>query len=81
MSATDESVAEKTKDLSLEEIAAGYSGRWVAMTVTKRDDNLQPTRGIVVAHDVDRYKLRTNITKYTDICILYAGDPPFRLMF
>ena len=80
MSATDESSGEKAQDLSLEEIATGYSGRWVAITVTKRDGNLQPTRGVVVANDVDRYKLRANITKYTDICILFAGEPPFRLM-
>lgn len=80
MSVTDESPTEKPEDLSLEEIATGYFGRWVAITVTKRDENLQPTRGIVVAHDVDRYKLRANITKYSDICILFAGEPPFHLM-
>lgn len=80
MTATDESAEGKTRDLSLEEIANGYSGRWVALTVTKRDENFQPTRGIVVAHDIDRYKLRASITKYTDICILFAGDTPFRIM-
>lgn len=80
MPVIDDSAIGKVQDLSLEEIASGYFGRWVAITVTKRDENLQPTRGIVVAHDVDRYKLRTSITKYSDICILFAGDPPFHLM-
>ncbi len=80
MSVTSERANDEAKDQSLEEIVGKYSGSWVAMTVTKRDENYQPTRGIIVAHDMDRYKLRERITKYSDICIIYAGDPPFRLM-
>ena len=51
---------EKTEDLSLEEISTKYAGRWVALTVTARDKNLQPVRGIVVADEVDRYRLRAH---------------------
>lgn len=75
-----QALAKGASDLSLEEISVKYSGRWVAITVTERDKNLQPTRGIVVAEDVDRYRLRGLITKYSDICILLAGDTPYHLM-
>ncbi|MDG6995646.1 MAG: hypothetical protein JRN52_06970 [Nitrososphaerota archaeon] len=71
---------EKTEDLSLEEISTKYAGRWVALTVTARDKNLQPIRGIVVADEVDRYRLRSHITNYQDICIIFAGGSPYHLM-
>lgn len=80
MSTTETSATGNPKDLSLEEISNGYAGNWVAITVTKRDVNFQPMRGIVVASDADRYRLRASITQYKDICILFAGDIPFRLM-
>ncbi|MDG6923962.1 MAG: hypothetical protein JRN67_11805 [Nitrososphaerota archaeon] len=48
----------EAEDLSLEEISTKYAGRWVAITVTARDRNLQPLRGIVVADENDRYRLR-----------------------
>lgn len=51
------------------------------MTVTARDENLQPTRGVVVADEVDRYRLRTHLSKYPDVCILFAGEQPYRLIF
>lgn len=70
----------KTEDLSLEEISTRYAGRWVAFTVTVRDKNLQPLRGIVVADEIDRYRLRGRITKYQDICIIFAGGSPYHLM-
>lgn len=73
-------VAEQPADLSFEEIAAKYAGRWVAVTVTKRDESLQPTRGTVVADEVDRYRLRRKLSNYPDICIFFAGDSPFHLM-
>ena len=73
--------AKQKEDLSLDEIMKNYAGRWVAITVTDRDENLQPTRGIVVADEVDRYRLRTQVLKYTDICFLFAGEIPYRLMF
>ncbi len=47
---------------------------WVAILVTKRDKNYQPTAGKVVALDVDRYRLRDSIIEYNDICILFAGE-------
>jgi len=43
--------------------------------VTARDKNSQPSRGKVVAHDIDRFRLRDNLYKYKEICILFAGEP------
>lgn len=68
-------------DLSIQEISTKYAGRWVAMTVTARDENLQPLRGVVVADEIDRYRLRTQLSKYSDICIMFAGDSPYHLIF
>ena len=56
-----------------------YGNRWVAITVTKRDKNGQPVAGKLVAEDVDRYRLRQTVVKYNDICIFYAGEPPYPL--
>jgi len=47
--------------------------------VTKRDENGQPTAGKFVADDADRYRLRDQIILQNDICIFYAGDPPYPL--
>ena len=69
-----------SEDSSLDEIVDKFNGRWVAIIVTKRDTNMQPARGQVVADDVDRYRLRQNILKYRDICIFYAGDPPYPVL-
>ena len=78
---TSEETGKKSEDLSLEEISSKYEGRWVAITVTARDENLQPARGIVVADEIDRYRLRNHLSKYTDICILFAGESPYHLLF
>lgn len=51
------------------------------MTVTKRDKNLQPTEGVVVAEDIDRYRLRQKVGKYEDLCIFFAGDPKYPVLF
>ncbi len=67
------------EDLALSEIFERHKNTWVAMTVTGRDRNFQPTRGRVLATDLDQYKLRQKILKYADICILYAGEPQFPL--
>jgi len=68
------------EDLALPEIFKRYKGRWVAITVTVRDKNLQPTKGKVVADDMDRYLLRMKLKKYKDICIFFAGEPPYPLL-
>lgn len=47
------------------------------MEVTKRDANLQPVAGRVIAEDVDRYRLRQQVFKYNDICIFFVGDPGY----
>lgn len=52
---------------------------WVAILVTKRDENGQPVAGSLVAEDADRYRLRDLIVKYSDVCIFFAGDSPFPL--
>jgi hypothetical protein len=67
------------EDLALSEIFKRHKDTWVAMTVTARDKNFQPTRGKVVATNLDRYGLRQKLLKYADICILYAGEPPYPL--
>jgi hypothetical protein len=74
------STQEHDQDLSLPEIIRKYPGRWVAIIVTQRDDNMQPIGGRVVADDVDRYRLRQKITQYDDICLLYAGNPDYHLL-
>ncbi len=67
-------------ELTLEEIRKRHPNLWVAITVTKRDENGQPTAGKVVAEDADRYRLRDLIVKYGDVCIFFAGDSPFPLL-
>jgi hypothetical protein len=67
-------------ELSLSQILEKYKDNWVAFIVTKRDGNFQPTAGRVVAHDLDRYRLRQQITHYNDICILFAGETLYPLL-
>lgn len=67
-------------ELSLEEIRKKHQKLWVAMVVTKRDENGQPTAGRVVAEDADRYRLRDLIVAQDDVCIFFAGDSPFPLL-
>lgn len=70
---------ETAEELTLEEVHEKHKTRWVAMVVTKRDENGQPTAGKVVAEDADRYRLRDTIAPYNDICIFYAGEALFPL--
>ncbi len=63
------------KELTLREIRKQFKDRWVAVVVTRRDRNMQPTGGKVVAEDIDRYLLRQKLGAYKDICIFFAGDP------
>ncbi len=71
---------EEPEELTISEIKERYKGRWVGMVVTARDKNFQPTKGKVVADDMDRYMLRPKLIKYLDICILFAGEPPYPLL-
>jgi len=68
------------EDLALREIRERYKDQWVAIIVTGRDRNFQPTRGKVVATDYDRYLLRTKLHKYREVCVLYAGEPIYPLL-
>ena len=74
------SQVQENPELTLKEIFEQHKDMWVAMLVTKRDENMQPTAGKVVAEDVDRYRLRVNIVKYDDICIFFAGETPYPLL-
>ena len=69
-----------SEELTLEQIAGKYKSRWVAILVTARDRNSQPTKGKVVGHDVDRFRLRSGLMKYPDICIFYTGEPPYPML-
>ncbi len=68
-----------SEELPLPKIRERHPNMWVAILVTKRDKNYQPTAGKVVALDVDRYRLRDSIIEYNDICILFAGESQFPL--
>ncbi len=72
---------EEQPELTIPQLFDQYKDRWVAILVTKRDKNGQPLSGKLVAEDVDRYRLRQRIVKHNDICIFYAGEPPFPLFF
>jgi hypothetical protein len=71
---------EEPQELALPEIIKQYKGKWVAISVTGRDKNFQPTKGKVVADDLDRYMLRMKLKKFQDICIFFAGEPPYPLL-
>lgn len=71
--------AAQSDELTLEEVRKKHLNTWVAMVVTKRDENGQPTAGKVVADDMDRYRLRDQIVTLNDVCIFFTGDSPFPL--
>ncbi|MDG6914279.1 MAG: hypothetical protein JRN14_03370 [Nitrososphaerota archaeon] len=68
------------EELTIPEISAKYKDRWVAIVVTARDSNSQPTKGKIVAQDVDRYRLRSGLVKYEEVCIFYTGETPYPLL-
>ena len=74
------SATDGQEELTLQQVAERHKDRWVAMVVTKRDGDLQPLAGKVVAADPDRYRLRESLAKYTDVCIFYAGEPPYPIL-
>ena len=67
-------------DIELAEIFKRYKDRWVAITVTKRDKNMQPVRGTVIADDFDRYRLREKLMRTMEACIFFAGEPQYPLL-
>lgn len=66
--------------LTMKEIREKYKDRWVAMTVTQRDENLQPTAGTIIADDLDRYRLRSKLTNHLDVCIFHTGECAYPLL-
>lgn len=68
-----------SEELTMDQIRTKHQNLWVAITVTRRDENGQPTAGRVVAEDSDRYRLRDLIVALDDVCIFFAGDSPFPL--
>jgi hypothetical protein len=71
--------AQEVQEMSLEKMWSRFPREWVAIIVTRRDANEQPVAGKVVAHGADRYRIRLDIANYKDVCILYAGEPPYPL--
>lgn len=69
----------ESREATFDEIKKEHPNLWVAVIVTKRDENGQPVAGRVVADDADRYRLRDQIILQNDICIFFAGDPLFPL--
>jgi hypothetical protein len=67
-------------DIELAEIFRRYKDRWVAISVTKRDKNQQPTRGTVLADDFDRYRLRQKLMSTKEACIFFCGEPQYPLL-
>ena len=80
MSAGQVQDGDGSEELTLNQITGKYKNRWVAILVTARDANSQPTKGRVVGQDVDRYRLRSGLMKYTDICIFYTGESPYPML-
>ena len=78
VNAGDEEV--QVVDVELAEIFRRYKDRWVAIAVTKRDKNMQPTRGTVIADDSDRYRLRQKLMTTKEACIFFAGEPQYPLL-
>jgi len=68
------------EELELKEIFTKFKDRWVAILVTKRDKNWQPTAGKVIADDMDRYRLRMKVIREREVCIFYAGEPMYPLL-
>ncbi len=66
--------------LTIPEMLERYKDHWVGIEVTERDKSLQPVKGRVLAHDPDRYGLREKTSRYPEVCIFYAGEPPFPLL-
>ncbi|MEM0506730.1 MAG: hypothetical protein QXW58_05695, partial [Thermosphaera sp.] len=55
--------------LDINEIVNRYRGMWVAMKVLERDKNHQPTKGVVIYADPDRYRLRMQVINENELCI------------
>ena len=62
--------------LSMEEVLKKFAGNYVAMQVTSRDSNGQPTSGRVLHVHFNKYRLRDEMADRGEICIFYAGPAP-----
>jgi len=66
--------------LTIAEAIQEYPEEWLAMRVTRRDSNGQPTEVVVVGHDRDKRLLRTNTLRERELCIFFAGQSPVWVM-
>jgi len=66
--------------LTIAEAIQEYPEQWLAVRVTGRDSNGQPTEGVVVGHERDKRSLRTNTIREKDLCIFFAGQSPIMVM-
>lgn len=65
----------KEEALSLSEIRKKFEGDWVAIRVTERDESGQPTKGVVIANDVNRSRLRDMVLSVKECCIFSTREP------
>ena len=68
---------------TLEQIFSNHTGRWVAILVTRRDENNQPLAGRLVCEDLDRYRLRQKAFRSMpeqELCIFHTGDSQYPLL-
>jgi hypothetical protein len=67
--------------LTLEEMKLRYDGEWILVACTEMDAQLNPIRGEVVAHSVDRDTIYDEIAAHRHaqtgtLAIEYMGDIP-----
>ncbi len=67
---------EAEESMSMDEIREKYNMLWVAIKVVERDEAGQPARGMVIAADYSRFRLRTKIPGDEEVCIFYTGQIP-----
>lgn len=62
---------------AIEELKQKYSGEWVAVRVTERN-NVWPEKGVLLAHNRDRRDLHRELReqKVRDAYIFFAGPIP-----
>jgi hypothetical protein len=63
-------------EMALEEMARRYALLWLAVKVTARDENGQPTRGVLLSQHLTRVMLshELNSIREKDICIFHAVE-------
>lgn len=65
-------------EIDLTDIDAKYAPFWYAVKVTARDENGQPTKGVVVCQHLTRQMLSQELTKLAekDLCVFQALKEP-----